>query len=191
MCHTPTNSHTEMIEAAGWRVNEPNRKTVVFEAEWDGVGDVPPAEKLIKNNREECPELVKKAVLKHYTALRDVLVGKGDWRRFADFEKDSDVWARLTSLPAGVVFPEKISGSLYLPSLSSLPAGVVFPAKISGSLDLSRLTSLPEGVVFPEKIGGYLDLSRLTSLPADVKFPKECGYLDMPNNLKAQLNRKN
>ena len=65
MCHTPNNSHVEMIESAGWRVNEPNRTTVVFEAEWGGVGEVPPAEKLIKNNREESPELVKKAVLKH------------------------------------------------------------------------------------------------------------------------------
>ena len=82
-------------------------------------------EGLGKKAPPECPEPIKQAVLKHYIALRDVLVGKGDWRRFADFEKYSDVWARLTSLPA------------------------------------------------------------------DVVFPAECGHLDLPNNLKAQLNLKN
>ena len=40
----------------------------------------------------------------------------------------------LTSLPAGIKFPEKISGYLYLRGLTSLPAGIKFPEKISGSL---------------------------------------------------------
>ena len=41
--------------------------------------------------------------------------------------------------------------------LTSLPQGVVFPEKIGGSLDLSGLTSLPQGVVFPKECG-YLYL---------------------------------
>jgi hypothetical protein len=42
----------------------------------------------------------------------------------------------LTTLPAGVKFPEKMSGSLDLSGLTTLPAGVKFPAEC-GSLDLS------------------------------------------------------
>ena len=30
--HKSNNSHAESIEEAGWRVNEPNRKTIIFEA---------------------------------------------------------------------------------------------------------------------------------------------------------------
>jgi hypothetical protein len=80
----------------------------------------------------------------------------------------------LTSLPAGVKFPEKMSGNLYL----------------SGYLDLSGLTSLPAGVKFPEKMSGALDLRGLTSLPAGVKFPAECGALYLRPDLKDKYFQK-
>ena len=164
--HTPDNSHTGMIEKAGWKVNQPNAAIVVFEAEWNGIGEVPPITKLIRNSGE-CPTQVERAVIEHYTKLRDFLASGKDWKYFSVFEKYADVWARLKVLPQGVVFP-----------------------KDCGYLNLSGLTSLPQGVVFPEKIGGSLYLSGLTSLPQGVVFPKDCGYLDLRGDLKAQLKRK-
>ena len=92
----------------------------------------------------------------------------------------------LTSLPADVKFPEEC-GYLDLNGLTSLPAGVKFPEEC-GSLYLNRLTSLPAGVKFPEKVGGSLYLNGLTSLPAGVKFPEKVGgYLDLSESLKQKL----
>ena len=103
-----------MIEKAGWRANEPNKKVIVFEAEWDCKGDIPVAARLLKNNASECPEQVERAVVKYYTKLRAFLENGEGWKRFSDFENFADVWSRLKSLPEGVTFPEKIGGSLCL-----------------------------------------------------------------------------
>src|SRR5262245_54188892 len=43
MCHLSCNSHSKAIEAAGWRVNKPNERVIVFEAEWSGKGGDPRA----------------------------------------------------------------------------------------------------------------------------------------------------
>ena len=156
MVHLPNNSHAEMIEKAGWKANEPLRKVVVFEAEWDGQGEIPSAAKLLKNNVSECPVQVERAIVKYYGKLKGFLETGRDWKFFGDLAKFADVWQRLKVLPPGVVFPKEC-GSLDLRGLTSLPQGVVFP-KECGYLYLMGLTSLPQGVVFPAKIGGYLDL---------------------------------
>ena len=67
----------------------------------------------------------------------------------------------LTTLPDGIVFPENVSGSLYLSSLTTLPDGIVFPENMGGYLDLRSLTTLPDGIVFPENMGGSLILSKV------------------------------
>ena len=135
MCHLPSNSHSEMIDAAKWRVNEPNKRAVVFEAEWDCQGEIPAVAKLLKHNASECPPQVERAVVKYYKALQECILNGDHWKDFSEFGKFSDVWARMRVLPQGVVFPKEC-----------------------GYLDLGGLTSLPQGVVFPEKISGYLDL---------------------------------
>ena len=156
MCHLPSNSHSEMIDAAKWRVNEPNKRAVVFEAEWDCQGEIPAVAKLLKHNASECPPQVERAVVKYYKALQECILNGDHWKDFSEFVKFSDVWARMRVLPQGVVFPKEC-GYLDLGGLTSLPQGVVFP-KECGYLYLGGLTSLPQGVVFPEKISGYLDL---------------------------------
>lgn len=105
MAHLPHNFHSEMIEEAGWRVNQPNRVAIVFEAEWGGRGDLPSDSKLIRNDGE-CPEQVVKAVRRHYKYLSECLnAGKHLDCYFSDLEKYADVWGRLTSLPEGVKLP--------------------------------------------------------------------------------------
>ena len=133
MCHLPTNSHSKMIEAAGWRENEPNRVTLVFEAEGTSENNV----KIRQSN--ECPEKVMVAIRKHYRRLADCVstgVGVRVGEYFADIEKWSDVWSSLTSLPEKMTWPQTISGSLDLRSLTSLPENMTWPQTIGGSLYL-------------------------------------------------------
>ena len=163
--HDSQNSHSEAVQKAGWRDNEPNRKINLFEAEWNGEGDLPSDEKLVRNSGE-CPEKLMIAIRRHYLRLQKFIQSGKEWKHFADIEKWADVWGKIKVLPADVKFPAQF-----------------------GYLDLSSLTSLPADVKFPAECG-YLDLRSLTSLPADVKFPAECGSLDLRSDLKAQLPRK-
>ena len=112
--HTPDNSHSGMINKVGWRVNEPNRKAIVFEVEWNGRGAMPSDTKLIRQCGE-CPEPLVKRIREHYRKLAETLkTGKHLLTYFADIEKWSDVWSKVTSLPENVKFPETVSGGLYL-----------------------------------------------------------------------------
>ncbi|MDB6027545.1 MAG: hypothetical protein JWM68_3768 [Verrucomicrobiales bacterium] len=188
MAHDPNNSHSDMIDKAGWRVNQPHRPIVIFEAEWSGDGDVPSNGSLIRNSGE-CPEKLVAAIRRHYEKLKEAISeGKHLGTYFQEFEKYSDVWARVKALPEGVTFPAKCD-YLDLSSLTSLPEGVTFPAKCD-YLDLRSLTSLPEGVTLPADLK-TLDLRSLTSLPEGVTFPADLKTLDLRSDLKAQLrNRK-
>jgi hypothetical protein len=136
MLHDPSNSHSEMIQVAKWRTNEPNRKVTVFEAEWDGQGDIPSDSRLIRNNGE-CPERLVSRIRSHYVKLKEAIeTGKHLDGYFSDLAKYGDVWAHVKKLPDNVTFPEKMSGSLDLSSLKTLPDNVTFP-KECGYLYLS------------------------------------------------------
>jgi RNase P/RNase MRP subunit p29 len=63
--HDPSNSHSGM---AGNLVNKPNRKPVIFEAEWNGEGEIPADGSLIRNSGE-CPERLTKRIRAHYLKL--------------------------------------------------------------------------------------------------------------------------
>ena len=94
VAHLPNNSHSEMIEKAKWRDNEPNRKIIVFEAEWDGTGEVPSDGKLVRNSGE-CPEKLMTAIRQHYLRLRKCLIsGKHLDGHFKDHTKWADVWSK-------------------------------------------------------------------------------------------------
>ena len=71
LIHTADNSHAKMIEAAGWRANQPNETVRVFEAEWDGIGKFPMDSTLIRNV-SECPERLKDKIRNHYKKLQAV-----------------------------------------------------------------------------------------------------------------------
>lgn len=61
MLHQSDNSHSNMIDKAGWRVNQPNRAPINFEAEWNCEGDMPKEGEFIRNFGE-CPELLVKKI---------------------------------------------------------------------------------------------------------------------------------
>jgi hypothetical protein len=95
MAHLGTNSHAEMIKVAGWKANQPNRQTVIYEAEWSGEGDMPPVEKLIRNS-DECPEKVQESVKNHYGKLQEAIqAGKHLDANgyFKDASRWYDVWS--------------------------------------------------------------------------------------------------
>lgn len=67
--HLPTNSHSEMVETAGWKENT-DLHTRFVEAEWDGQGEYPGAEKIC---RDELNDKQRKAVDRVYRALALVI----------------------------------------------------------------------------------------------------------------------
>jgi hypothetical protein len=172
MTHLPSNRHSEMIDASGWRVNQPNRTPIVFEAEGTDESDV--------RIRQcgECHEDVIVAIKRHYRKLAKC-IETGDGLRvgeyFADYARWSDVWSRVKSLPENMTWPQTIGGSLDLRGLASLPENMTWPQTIGGSLDLSGLASLPENMTWPQTIGGSLDLRGLASLPENMTWPQTIG----------------
>ena len=175
--HLPNNSHAESIEAAGWRVNEPNRTIIVFEAEWDGEGEFPADGKLIRNLRD-CPDMLVEAIRRHYAKLREALdagkhvTGAG----YFCAEKWLDVLEKAATR-FSVAFPQSIGDSLYLSGLTSAK-DLVLPQSIGGSLDLSGLTSAKD-LVLPQSIGDSLDLRGLTSAKGLVLPQSIGGSLDL------------
>lgn len=176
--HFAHNSHSRMIEEAGWRENKPNEVTRVFEAEWDGKGEFPPDNKLIRN-ADECPEKLKDKIRNHYQKVQTAITtGRLFDSYFSDVEKYSDVYGAALNNGVAVKFPSKVE-NLDLDSLTSIPEGLKFPDSIGG-LYLGRLTSIPKGFKLPASIGGGLYLSRLTSIPEGFKFPDSIRVLCIP-----------
>ena len=173
VAHNQKNSHSGAIQEAGWRENEPNRRINVFEAEWNGIGEMPPDSKLIRNS-DECPEKLVKAIRSHYIKLNEALTtGKHVLAGgYFSSEKWLDVLVAAVANGMSVAFPERVGGSLYLGGLTSAK-GLVLPKSIGGSLDLCGLTSA-NGLVLPKSIGGSLYFSGLTSAK-DLVLPKSIG----------------
>ena len=131
--HLANNSHGESIAAAGWRVNEPNRKTVVFEAEWDGVGDLPTDEALIRNSGE-CPHNLITAIRRHYTKLAEAIkTGKHLDGYFADTKKWCDVWNAAIANDVPINLPSVFAGDLTVSGSANIEA----LTKVGGDLTVS------------------------------------------------------
>ena len=104
MFHAPHNSHSKMIEEAGWRANQPFRDPVVFEAEGTSVAD------LKIRSVDSCPERLVDAIKAHYRKLEEALSAtSGLDGYFSDYKKYSDVFSRLKTLPDGFKFRIAVS----------------------------------------------------------------------------------
>jgi hypothetical protein len=77
IAHIPENSHSGAVKAAGWAENSPHKRPVFIEAEWNGRGEypgadkicrVPDGEKLTAKQREVCD--------RHYKHLAAIMCGK-------------------------------------------------------------------------------------------------------------------
>jgi len=119
--HEPGNSHSETADKLR---NLPNRKAVIFEAEWNGEGELPSDSKLIRNIGE-CPDRLVKKIRDHYIKLKEALAtGKHLSDYFSDTKKYSDVWNKAIAIANGVpvVLPKVFHGNLYVDGSAKLDA---------------------------------------------------------------------
>ena len=74
LAHVAENSHSTAVSKAGWRENEPLKRPVFIEAEWDGQGKYPGATKICRlQSGESMTAAQLKAVDRHYLALATML----------------------------------------------------------------------------------------------------------------------
>ncbi|HWA28088.1 MAG TPA: hypothetical protein VG734_20725, partial [Lacunisphaera sp.] len=77
LAHVAENSHSTAVSKAGWRENEPLKRPVFVEAEWDGLGEYPGAEKICRvPDGEKLTDAQRSAVDSHYRALALMLKQK-------------------------------------------------------------------------------------------------------------------
>jgi len=74
LAHVSGNSHSEAVKAAGWAENKPHARPVFIEAEWNGVGEYPGADKICRvPNGEKLTAKQRQTVDRHYKALAEVM----------------------------------------------------------------------------------------------------------------------
>ena len=74
--HLPSNSHSEIAAHFKLRENEPHKRPSFVEAEWDGSGEYPGADKICRvQNGEELSAKQRAACDSHYKALATYLSG--------------------------------------------------------------------------------------------------------------------
>ena len=74
--HVFSNSHSEAVASAQWRENEPHKRPAFIEAEWDGRGTYPGAEKICRiPDGEELTAKQRAAVDRRYKSLAAALAG--------------------------------------------------------------------------------------------------------------------
>ena len=142
--HDSTNSHSGMIKTAGWRDNEPNRPTLVFEfeAKLDVLlSDCDLSEKassLIRNYGECPPQLVRKFV-SEASRVRNALkngIKPGDFCT----KLFSDVWNNAIAQNVPVELPEVFEGYLDVYGSAKLDAPAL--KEVGGYLDVSGSAKL-------------------------------------------------
>ena len=177
MKHLPSNSHAEMIDQAGWGNNKPNRKVVVFEAEWSGEGDLPSDGALIRNSGE-CPERLTNRIRSHYQKLKEALSeGKHLSTYFKDTKVFCDVWNMAIQRGAPVTLPRVFKGSLAVYGSAKLDAPAL--TEVGGYLDVYGSAKLDAPAL--TEVGGYLAVSGSAKLDA---LAKVGGYLAVSGSAK-------
>lgn len=74
LAHVKDNSHSGAVKAAGWVENQPHKRPVFVEAEWDGDGEYPGADKICRiQEGEKLTAKQRETCDRHYKALADVL----------------------------------------------------------------------------------------------------------------------
>ncbi len=86
LAHVAGNSHSEAVKAAGWAENRPHARPCFVEAEWNGEGKYPGADKICRvPEGEKLTAKQRETVDRHYKALADVMGGKPSARSLARF----------------------------------------------------------------------------------------------------------
>ena len=176
ICHLPSNNHVDMAANCGHRglKNKPNRRPVIFEAEWDGKGPLPPDSVLIREC-DECPERLKNMIRSHYEKLKKALTGGKHLTPdgyFGDTLKYADVWSAAIAAGAPVTLPAVFLGGLVVHRSARLDALAL--TAVVGALvvyDEATLAALTD-------IGGYLSVSGAATLAAPA-LTAVGGHLDV------------
>ena len=162
MLHDGGNSHSNMIDTAKWRVNEPNRSVIIFEAEWDCEGEMPKDDKLIRNS-DECPNTLLVAIRRHYQRVREAITtGRHLDTCFADTKKWDDVWCKAIAEGVAVTLPAVFEGNLVVSGSAKLDAPAL--TKVGGYLGVSGSAQLDAPAL--TKVGGYLFVDGSAKLDA-------------------------
>ena len=176
IAHIPSNSHSGAIAAANWSDNGVStairNKGGLFEAEWNGRGDVPPTPALLKHTTRDFPNTVETVARAHYEKLWRYLSGENDTKLDKYFE--ADVWldvqlqrligngegsVRIKCDKAGDATHVDLSGCTGLTSVPAFPNAT--------HVDLSGCTGLTSVPAFPNATHVYLHgCTGLTSVPA-------------------------
>ena len=143
MAHVPENSHSGAAAACGWRENEPNKRPVFVEAEWDGEGEYPGADKITRVPAgEELTAAQRKRIDSHYSALASILKNRRPtfeqllyWNKPAFSDVLSRLWVET--------IPEEITewtGSLDVQQGATLTAPAL--TKVTGYLYVQQGATL-------------------------------------------------
>ena len=104
LAHVAGNSHSSAVAKAGWAENRAHARPCFVEAEWDGIGEYPGAEKICRiPEGEKLTAKQRETVDRHYKALADVMnspqPSARSLARFAAPEFSDVQIARLRKLP--------------------------------------------------------------------------------------------
>ena len=166
ICHLPINSHDEMAAnyGRGDLKNKPNRRPVIFEAEWDGKGPLPPDSVLIRQC-DECPERLKNMIRSHYEKLKKALTGGKHLTPdgyFGDTLKYADVWSAAIEAGVPVTLPAVFRGDLDVAGAATLDAPAL--TEVGGDLSVSDSGHLAARAL--TRVGGKLVVHRSAKLDA-------------------------
>jgi len=157
--HDSSNSHSKI---AGSLVNQPNRKPIIFEAEWGGDGEQP-ADSLLIRNRDECPEALVAKIRDHYSLVKKAITtGEHLHTYFRDTKKWSDVWSKAIRDGVQVILPSVFDGDLYLFAWAKLNAPNL--TKVGGDLRVYGGAKLNAPKL--TSVGGALYVDGAVKLPS-------------------------
>jgi len=157
--HDSGNSHSEMANELR---NLPNRQPVIFEAEWNGEGDVPSDGTLIRNNGE-CPDRLTKKIRDHYIKLKEAITtGKHFDGYFKDTKKWADVWCRAIANNVPIQLPAVFHGNLTVYGSAKLDAPAL--TEVGGNLYVYASAKLDAPAL--TEVGGYLTVDGSAKLDA-------------------------
>ena len=139
LAHVAENSHSSAALAAGWKENEPHKRARFVEAEWNGRGEYPGADKICRVQAgEELTAKQRKKCDDHYKSLAAILKNKTpSAAEFLRWNKPAfrDVLCRLeiTVLPADI---KVWHGDLNISENSKLELPHL--AEVTGSVDVQQ-----------------------------------------------------
>jgi len=163
--HDSFNSHSGMIESAGWRDND-NTRAVVFEFECKleillSVKDLhAEASKLIRNYGE-CPDVLVRKFIANALRVRKALkegIKPGDF----DTKTHADVWNNAIAQNVPVELPDVFEGYLDVSGSAKLDAPEL--KEVGGNLVVYGSAKLDAPEL--KEVGGYLAVSGSAKLDA-------------------------